>query len=52
MPEKVICDGCGKPIKIGEPAYAVQSGYIDDDSEFVREDMTSQYFHTGKCLSS
>jgi len=48
----IICAGCGEPIEIGEPAYAVQSGYIDDDGEFVRTDAVSQYFHIGKCINS
>jgi len=47
-----ICSGCGKPIHKGEPAYAVQSGYIDEDGKFVRVDSESQLFHTGDCLNS
>jgi rRNA maturation protein Nop10 len=47
-----ICNGCGELIRVGEPAYAVQSGYIDDDGEFVRTDSQSQIFHIGRCLNS
>lgn len=46
------CSGCGEPINIGEPAYAVQSGYIDEAGEFVRTDAQSQLFHLGRCLNS
>lgn len=46
------CAGCGELIKIGESVYAIQSGYIDGNGEFVRTDCQSQFFHTGKCLNS
>ena len=42
---KVICAGCGKPIKIGEFACALQKGEIDDNNEFVRMDFESEYYH-------
>jgi hypothetical protein len=55
MPEgetKVVCAGCGEPMEINEPAYAVQSGYIGDDGKFVPIHDAIQYFHIGKCLNS
>lgn len=46
------CSGCGEPIQIGDPAYAVQSGYIDEMGDFVRTDCQSQLFHIGRCLNT
>ena len=49
------CGGCGEPIEIDSPCYAVQSGYIGDDGKFVRQDVESQLFHIGKspdCMNS
>lgn len=43
------CQGCGELIEPDEPCYAVQSGYIDEMGEFVREDTQPQLFHTN-CL--
>lgn len=43
------CEGCGEPFEGGSPAYAVQSGYIDEDGSFVRQDSQSQLFHT-ECI--
>lgn len=40
------CEGCRKPLEPGSPCYAIQSGYIDEDGTFVREDSQSQLFHT------
>lgn len=51
-PELPECAGCGEPIAVDEPCYALQSGYIDEDGEFVRTDSQSQLFHLGKCLNS
>lgn len=52
MDKKPLCAGCGEPIDKDESCYAVQSGYIDEDGDFVREDCVSQLFHVGKCLNS
>lgn len=42
-------EGCGESIELGDPCYAVQSGYVDEIGEFVREDSQSQLFHI-KCI--
>jgi len=46
------CAGCGEPIEPGESCYALQSGYIDENGDFVRQDMEAQLFHLGNCLNS